>query len=68
TGGGALLGGMAERLQKELRLHVAVADDPLGAVALGAGRLLTDKARLQRTAIREDVPVWESEQALVVNW
>ena len=68
TGGGALLGGMAERLQKELRLHVAVADDPLTAVALGAGRLLTDKARLQRAAIREDVPVWESEQALVVNW
>src|SRR5919112_17195 len=28
TGGGALLGGMAERLQKDLRLHVAVADDP----------------------------------------
>src|SRR5215210_8165774 len=68
TGGGALLGGMAERLQKELRLHVAVADDPLAAVAQGAGRLLTDKARLNRVAIREDVPVWEAEQALVVNW
>jgi rod shape-determining protein MreB len=68
TGGGALLGGMAERLQKELRLHVAVADDPLAAVAQGAGRLLTDKARLQRASIREDVPVWEAEHALVVNW
>jgi rod shape-determining protein MreB len=68
TGGGALLGGMAERLQKDLRLHVAVADDPLAAVARGAGLLLTDKARLQRVAIREDVPVWEAEQALVVNW
>ena len=34
----------------------------------GAGRLLTDKARLNRVAIREDVPVWEAEQALVVNW
>jgi rod shape-determining protein MreB len=68
TGGGALLDGMAERLQKELRLHLAVADDPLGAVALGAGRLLSDKARLQRAAIREDVPVWQSEQQLVVNW
>jgi rod shape-determining protein MreB len=68
TGGGALLGGMAERLQKDLRLHVAVADDPLGAVALGAGRLLTDKARLTRAAIREDVPVWQAEQNLVVNW
>lgn len=68
TGGGALLGGLAERLQKDLRLHVAVADDPLAAVAHGAGRLLTDKARLHRVAIREDVPVWEAEQALVVNW
>lgn len=68
TGGGALLDGMAERLQKELRLHVAVADDPLGAVALGAGRLLSDKARLQRAAIREDVPAWQSEQQLIVNW
>ncbi|MBV9925905.1 MAG: rod shape-determining protein [Acidobacteria bacterium] len=68
TGGGALLGGMAERLQKDLRLHVAVADEPLAAVALGAGRLLTDKVRLHRVAIREDIPVWEAEQALVVNW
>ena len=68
TGGGALLGGMAERLQKELRLHVAAADDPLVAVALGAGRLLTDKDRLHRAAIREDVPVWEAQEQLVVNW
>ncbi|MCA1594234.1 MAG: rod shape-determining protein, partial [Acidobacteria bacterium] len=36
TGGGALLEGMAERLQKELRLHVAVAEEPLASVALGA--------------------------------
>jgi len=68
TGGGALLDGLAERLQKELRLHVAVAEEPLAAVALGAGRLLADKARLQRSAIREDVPVWRSQQELVVNW
>ncbi|HYH85676.1 MAG TPA: rod shape-determining protein [Pyrinomonadaceae bacterium] len=68
TGGGALLGGMAERLQKELRLHVAVADDPLAAVALGAGHLLSDKTRLQRVSIREDIPVWQAEQELVVNW
>lgn len=68
TGGGALLNGMAERLQNELRLHVAVADDPLAAVAQGAGRLLTNKARLQRVSIREDTPVWQAEQELVVNW
>lgn len=68
TGGGALLRGMAERLQKELRLHVAVAEDPLGAVALGAGRLLADAEKLHRSAIRDDVPVWQAQEQLVVNW
>lgn len=68
TGGGALLDGMAERLQQELKLHVVVADDPLSAVALGAGRLLEDTERLQRVAIREDVPVWQASEELIVNW
>ena len=68
TGGGALLGGMAERLQKELRLHVAVAEDPLAAVALGAGRLLADTEKLHRVAVRDDVPVWQAQEELVVNW
>jgi rod shape-determining protein MreB len=68
TGGGALLDGMAERLQTELRLHVTVADDPLTAVAVGAGRLLADPERLQRAAIREDVPAWQGSEELVVNW
>ena len=68
TGGGALLEGMAERLQSELRLHVTVADDPLASVALGAGRLLADAERLQRAAIREDIPVWQGSEELVVNW
>ena len=68
TGGGALLKGLSDRLQQELRLHVAVADEPLAAVALGCGRLLTEPERLQRAAIRDDVPVWESQEDLVVNW
>lgn len=68
TGGGALLDGMAERLQRELRLHVAQADDPLAAVALGAGKLLANKEKLYRAAIREDVPVWQAQEELVVNW
>jgi rod shape-determining protein MreB len=68
TGGGALLEGMAERLQNELRLHVAIAEDPLAAVALGAGRLLATPERLQRAAIRDDVPVWQMSEELVVNW
>jgi rod shape-determining protein MreB and related proteins len=68
TGGGALLNGMAERLQKELGLHVVVADDPLCAVAYGAGRLLEEPERLQRATIREDVPVWQTSEELIVNW
>ena len=68
TGGGALLEGMAERLQRELRLHVAVADDPLAAVALGAGRLLASPDKLQRASIRHDVPAWQASEELVVNW
>lgn len=68
TGGGALLDGMAERLQKELGLHVVVADDPLSAVAFGAGRLLEEPERLHRVSIREDVPVWQASEELIVNW
>ncbi|HEX8068889.1 MAG TPA: rod shape-determining protein [Pyrinomonadaceae bacterium] len=68
TGGGALLDGLADRMQNELKLHVTVADDPLSAVALGAGRLLSDPERLHRVAIRDDVPVWQAQEELVVNW
>ncbi|HKS28808.1 MAG TPA: rod shape-determining protein [Pyrinomonadaceae bacterium] len=68
TGGGALLDGMAERLQKELGFHVAVADDPLTAVAAGAGRLLEEPERLHRVSIREDVPAWQTSEELIVNW
>ena len=68
TGGGALLSGMAERLQNDLNLRVSVPDDPLTTVALGAGRLLGDPERLQRAALRLDVPAWEDAEKLVVNW
>lgn len=68
TGGGALLDGLTERLQKELGLHVVLADDPLSAVAFGAGRLLEEPERLHRVSIREDVPVWQASEELIVNW
>jgi rod shape-determining protein MreB len=68
TGGGALLDGMAERLQKETQLHAVVAEDPLAAVALGAGRLLTAPEKLQRASIREDIPAWQMSEELIVNW
>jgi len=68
TGGGALLDGMSERLQKELRLHVVTAEEPLAAVAYGAGRLLEEPERLQRVMIREDAPAWQMTEELIVNW
>lgn len=68
TGGGALLDGMSERLQQETQLHAVVAEDPLAAVALGAGRLLAEPERLQRASIREDIPAWQMSEELIVNW
>jgi rod shape-determining protein MreB len=68
TGGGALLHGLPERLQTDLRLKVTVPADPLATVALGAGRLLEEPDRLQRASLRLDAPVWEQEQRLVANW
>jgi rod shape-determining protein MreB len=68
TGGGALMDGMSERLQSELRLHVAAADEPLAAVALGAGRLLAEPERLQRVSIPQDAPAWQMSEELIVNW
>jgi rod shape-determining protein MreB len=68
TGGGSMLKGLPERLQNDLKLHVTVADDPLLAVAVGAGHLLTKPEWLQRVALREDVPVWQNSEDLVVNW
>ena len=67
TGGGALLRGMTERLQHELNLQVTTAEDPLTTVALGAGRLLAEPERLQRAAIRLDVPAWEDAEKFAVN-
>jgi rod shape-determining protein MreB len=68
TGGGALLTGMADRLQSDLSLRVKIPDDPLTTVALGAGRLLAEPEKLQRAALRLDVPMWEGAEKLAVNW
>ncbi len=42
AGGGALLQGIAQRLQDETKMHVRVADDPMACVARGAGAVLED--------------------------
>ncbi|MGB8643808.1 MAG: rod shape-determining protein [Anaerolineae bacterium] len=40
AGGGAMLGGLAERLSKESKMHVYVAENPLTCVVRGAGQFL----------------------------
>ena len=40
AGGGALLQGLAQRIQDENRMHVYVADNPLSSVVLGTGMIL----------------------------
>jgi rod shape-determining protein MreB and related proteins len=68
TGGGSLLHGMINRMQRDLTLKVSMPDDPLTTVALGAGRLLSEPDRLQRASLRLDAPVWQQAEKLVVNW
>jgi rod shape-determining protein MreB len=51
TGGGALLRGLDQLLQRETHLPVRVAADPLSCVALGTGRLLEDLSLLRKIAI-----------------
>ena len=47
TGGGALLRGLDARMRHELGVPVTVAENPLRAVARGAGRCVDDFAALQ---------------------
>ena len=51
TGGGALLRNLDKRLREETGLPVAIAEDPLISVALGAGKMLSDFALLRRLSI-----------------
>jgi rod shape-determining protein MreB and related proteins len=46
AGGGALLRGFPERIERETGMAVTVADDPLLCVALGAGQTLEELDRL----------------------
>ncbi len=48
AGGGALLRGMDERLRQETGMPVSLADNPLHAVALGAGRCVEEFEALQQ--------------------
>ena len=48
SGGGALLKGLAERISRETHCPVYLAQDPLGAVAVGAGKCVEDLNMLRK--------------------
>jgi rod shape-determining protein MreB len=57
VGGGALLRGLDARLRAETGLPVQVADSPLTAVAIGAGRSLEELATYSRSSLSAAVKV-----------
>jgi rod shape-determining protein MreB len=68
TGGGALLKGIKDRLQSELKLRAIIPEDPMTTVAVGAGTLLASPQQLHRCAIRPNLPVWQEAEELVISW
>ena len=53
TGGGALLKNMDKRLREETGLPLAMAEDPLSCVVLGAGRMLSDFGLLRKISSKD---------------
>jgi rod shape-determining protein MreB len=51
VGGGALLKNLDARIRQETGLPVAIAEDPLTSVVLGAGKMLDDLILLRRTSM-----------------
>ena len=48
TGGGSLLKNLDKRLREETGLPLAMAEDPLSSVVLGAGKMLSDFGLLRK--------------------
>ncbi|MCC6178942.1 MAG: rod shape-determining protein [Chloroflexi bacterium] len=51
AGGGALLPGLVEALAERTRMNIIVADDPLGCVARGTGKVLNELHTLRKILI-----------------
>lgn len=51
TGGGALLKGLAQRIENETGIMVTVADDPLTSVTMGCGKALEDMVKYKKVFI-----------------
>ncbi len=52
SGGGALIAGLAELLEENLKIPVRIAEDPISAVALGTGIILEDLEAFRETLIQ----------------
>ncbi|HKE57738.1 MAG TPA: rod shape-determining protein [Pyrinomonadaceae bacterium] len=61
TGGGALLEGLPQYLQKELDLGVRVADDPRFAIVRGLSQMFEEPLLLRRIARTEAHPMIDAE-------
>ena len=61
TGGGALLEGLSQYLQRELDLVVKVADDPRFAIVRGLAQLYEEPLLLRRVARTEPHPLLDTE-------
>jgi len=51
AGGGALLRGIDKLIAEEIGLPVHTAEDPITAVALGTGKILTEMRFLKKIAV-----------------
>ena len=51
TGGGSMLRNLDKRLREETGLPLAMAEDPLSSVVLGAGKMLSDFNLLRKISI-----------------
>ena len=51
TGGGSMLKNLDKRLREETGLPLAMAEDPLSSVVLGAGKMLSDFDLLRKISI-----------------
>lgn len=51
AGGGSLLPGLAELLGRETKMHVHLAEDPLGCVVRGTGKVLNELDHLRKVLV-----------------
>ena len=61
TGGGALLDGLAQYLQREVGLPVRIADEPRFAIVRGLSQMFDEPLLLRRVARTEPHPLIDAE-------